>query len=213
MDSGATVHMVKNKEILTSYEAFDEPHQVKLGNNSICLAYGKGKFTLLCETLGSGRKKNKIKVSNVLYIPDLMCNFLSVKAITDNGNVVVFEGSRVKILSQNNEVASTASWNNRHCVLDGRAMGKEEELGSLSSADPQYEIWHRRYGHCSAERMKKSFNGGHVRGLPPISFSSAKDHVCEGCVQGKLKRQPFPKVTEICSKKPLDLIHSDVLGQ
>ena len=41
---------------------------------------------------------------------------------------------------------------------------------------------------------------------------TAKLSFCEGCVEGKMHRQPFKPVGEIRSTRKLQLVHSDVCG-
>jgi transposase InsO family protein len=48
-----------------------------------------------------------------------------------------------------------------------------------------------------------------VRGLPPI------DHVeqlCDSCLAGKQRRQPFPTASKFHATRPLELVHADLCG-
>jgi hypothetical protein len=212
IDSGATAHMVQNKEIFHSFRPYDVPREVTLGDSRACKALGEGDFLLANNVNG---RVVEIPVLQALYVPKLMCNFLSVKSINDNGKKVVFENSQAKIFHEDGEtLLGTGRWVKRHCILDGQAIKlKGETLGALSSpSNPEAELWHRRFGHCPSERMQKFFKGGHVRGLPSLSIPRNEENVCEGCVQGKMRKLLFPTIAEIHSTRPLDLIHSDVLG-
>ena len=52
---------------------------------------------------------------------------------------------------------------------------------------------------------------GHFNRLPEICKTKGKMEGCEGCAQGKLKKKPF-KSSSKRSNKPLDLVHSDLMG-
>ena len=48
----------------------------------------------------------------------------------------------------------------------------------------------------------------HLKDFPWIEIPS-EDHVCPGCVQGKMTNHPFPVTTQRASQ-PFELIHSDL---
>lgn len=49
-----------------------------------------------------------------------------------------------------------------------------------------------------------------TQGLPEIKKPS--DHLCGGCAQGKMTVAPFPKESQTKTTRPLELIHTDVVG-
>ena len=68
VDSGATVHMCCAKDSFTVYHSLDLPNPIYLGDSSVVNAYGMG-------TIRIGEKINPL---NVLHVPDLDINLLSV---------------------------------------------------------------------------------------------------------------------------------------
>ena len=70
IDSGWTSHMTKHLSISTSIDRSVQP-KVKLGNSEVVQA--KGKWTIAIST-----KRGTKTVTNVLYIPELDQNLLSV---------------------------------------------------------------------------------------------------------------------------------------
>ena len=83
IDSGCTSHMTKYLSIFTSIDRSVQP-KVKLGNGEVVQAKGKGTIAI------STKRRTKI-VTNVLYIPDLDQNLLSVAQILRNGYAVSFK--------------------------------------------------------------------------------------------------------------------------
>lgn len=57
--------------------------------------------------------------------------------------------------------------------------------------------------------MKKMQKSKMVTGLPRLT--EVKE-ICEGCVKGKLHREPFDKEGAWRAKHPLELVHTDLCG-
>ena len=83
IDSGCTSHMTKHLSIFTTIDRSVQP-KFKLGNGEVVQA--KGKWTIAINT----KKCTKI-VTNVLYIPELDQNLLSVTQMLRNGYAVSFK--------------------------------------------------------------------------------------------------------------------------
>ena len=82
IDSGCTKHMTKYISIFTSIDKSIQP-KIKLANGNIVKVKGKG-------TIFMSTKKGLIIVKDVLYIPDLCQNLLSVLQLLRNGYGVSF---------------------------------------------------------------------------------------------------------------------------
>ena len=59
-------------------------------------------------------------------------------------------------------------------------------------------------------RQKKCVQNEFVLGIDIEKIT--KLSLCEGCLEGKMCRKPFPTVGEIRSMHKLQLVHSDVCG-
>jgi len=144
---------------------------------------------------------------DVLYIPELSKNLLSVSAITKNGGEVKFFGNKVEVRKSGTKIFEGVK-NERglYCV----SMGKnEDEITALAeNFIDDVDTWHRRLGHLGYQNMKK---------LVPISdgmnisnINKAKK-VCEVCLEAKQTRSPF-KSERTRTSRPLEIIHTDVCG-
>ena len=89
IDSGATQHMTFERNRLTDYIEFKQPCKVNLGDNRTILAYGKGTFSLVADLNG---RSQDIGLREVLFLPELEKNLLSVRAMVRLGASVTFEG-------------------------------------------------------------------------------------------------------------------------
>ena len=79
IDSGATEHMTFDIDSLSDYIEFKEPCFVNLGDNGTILACGKGTYRIVADLED---KVQHIALHDVLYLPDLKKNLLSVQAMT-----------------------------------------------------------------------------------------------------------------------------------
>ena len=61
------------------------------------------------------------------------------------------------------------------------------------------------------KNLKKLEKYSIVKGLP--SLSRKLDGVCEPCQLGKQTKVPHKKSTYIATKRPLELVHMDLMGQ
>ncbi|KAL5719096.1 hypothetical protein ACHQM5_011921 [Ranunculus cassubicifolius] len=110
IDSGCSNHMTNNEEIFK--EINTESHsKVKMGNGVPVDAKGKGTITV--ET-----KKGRKEVRDVLLVPDLAQNLLSIGQLLERGYVVHFDDLACKIYDQQRrEIAKVKMKGNRSFPL------------------------------------------------------------------------------------------------
>ena len=76
VDSGATSHMCNNKALLEDFVELSEPVDVMLGDGKILNAIGSGVVTV--HTNLANGKQQECKLHNVLFVPNVSYNLLSV---------------------------------------------------------------------------------------------------------------------------------------
>ncbi|KAE8671999.1 hypothetical protein F3Y22_tig00111877pilonHSYRG00324 [Hibiscus syriacus] len=67
-------------------------------------------------------------------------------------------------------------------------------------------LWHLRFGHLNFGGLELISKNEMLKGLPRINHP---DQLYEGCLVEKQLRKSFPNESEIRSKKPLELIHTN----
>ena len=70
-------------------------------------------------------------------------------------------------------------------------------------------LWHLRYGHLNFHSLKEMSRQKMVESLPQIEVP---DHLCRRCVAGKQHRNSFPKISQFCASKHLELVYMDICG-
>lgn len=148
----------------------------------------------------------QIKVSDVLHVPNLTANLLSVCKIVNSGNSVLFDKTGCTIRNAGNQIVAKCKAENG--VYKFRGSG---EACMLSRANADTVVtWHRRLGHIGYQNLLTMKNGA-VDGMKFAENAGAVAK-CETCAMGKQSRLPFP-TSERKSTQLLELIHSDLCGK
>ena len=116
VDSGATCHMCSNKKMFMDLKPLEEPMEVTLGDGHTLQAVGRGVVSLKMK-LPSGVTR-KCNVQDVLYVPALSYNLLSVSQAAERGKVTGFNDSGCQISGSH-----------------GRLIAKATRVGSLYYLD------------------------------------------------------------------------------
>ena len=99
IDSAASSHMTFSQDHYEdNYEEYEHPKEIFLGNDASIFAIGEGKVRL------PFTDKNKVRylaLEQVLYVPELAKNLLSVPTMTKKGAVVSFDHKHCMISKDN----------------------------------------------------------------------------------------------------------------
>ena len=202
IDSGATQHMTFDGAALSEYVEFKQPAAITLGDNGVIYAYGKGTYHLITDVNGHAQN---IALKNVLYLPHLGKNLLSVRAMTSLDAVVQFEAEECKIM-RNSQVLGVGEIKGKLFILK---LIAEQAHTAKENSDAQ--LWHCRLGHLGMENVKKLSEKNMVDGMDCTNFDGNKS-LCEGCIMGKHHRMPYPKNVPDHASEVMEIIHSDVCG-
>ncbi|KAJ6645813.1 Retrovirus-related Pol polyprotein from transposon TNT 1-94, partial [Pseudolycoriella hygida] len=148
---------------------------------------------------------NHIEAKEVLHVPELSVNLLSVSKLVKSGNTVVFDMDGCRIYNSFNELVTKCKETSGVYKIrtdDPKCMYTKVCGNKLVQ-------WHRLLGHLNYQSMLKMRDGA-VNG---IKFGNDSDLLksCEICPMGKQARLPFP-ISNNRAKNFLDLIHADVCG-
>ena len=187
-----------------------KPGKLNLASNASTEIKAKGIVTITADFEG---KTKQVKLNEVLHVPDLRTNLLSVGKISDLGFKIIFEKESAKIIDQRGKDVLYADRVNglyfvrmsQHECNSSIVAGSEENKSKTNLM----EIWHRKMGHLNIRDLIESNGNGTVEGMK--FENSNKNFQCEICIQGKMTRATFSKKSDRKSG-PLEIIHSDVCG-
>ena len=148
IDSGASKHMSGYKGALSNLKEKQFSCMVELGDNSTYPILGVGSTSF---QLNSG---DMIHMDDILYVPRLKKNLLSVSVLEDKGFHVIFMENQVYLWPKNQNLDIAV-------IFGVREGGLYKVLGKIISAMVHHtispcELWHRRLEHL------------HFRALPGL---------------------------------------------
>ncbi|CAL8992640.1 unnamed protein product [Prunus brigantina] len=163
-----------------------------------------GMGSLVVDT-NNGRKY----VREVMYLPGLKENLLSVGQMDEHGYFLVFGDGMCSLYdgpSLETLVMKVKKKVNRCYPL---ALLSENRVVLKASVTQSTKTWHRRLGHLHIGGLKQLRDKEMVHGLPQLEDYNG---VCEGCQFGKQHREEFPRNQAQRATAPLELIHVDLCG-
>lgn len=204
-DSGASNHMMYQRNIFTSFEEInDGSFPITVGNNEVIYAQGKG--TVDVKSLSGG----DITLTNVLYVPKLGRNLLSLGAATKMQVNVKFGKDVIEMSKNSRRLATGHRLPNNLYEMD---FIQVNNAANTSVQEATLQVWHERLGHVNYGSVRQLANSSAVEGmkLAKCSTSGSNNCFCEACVYAKQCRQPFNE-SSTRSTKPDELIHYDIYG-
>jgi hypothetical protein len=104
IDSGASRHMVGDQVRLFNLNEKRTSYKVELGDKNTFPVEGIGQASINLKTC------NNVHLSNVLYVPDLEKNLVSISCLEDKGNIIAFVDGKVLSWSRDSRVSSRCSY-------------------------------------------------------------------------------------------------------
>jgi GAG-pre-integrase domain/Integrase core domain len=207
-DTGATSHMTPHRHWFHTYSPHVIP--IRLANNSEILSAGLGSVEF--QPTIDGKPGVPIIFTDVLHVPDLGSNLLSLFHLTQRkGYKIVMESNKVQF-QHRNEVHFTATVTCHNVgYLDGYAIVLKPQAARVASTCPlDLSLWHRRCSHVNFTDLEHMYKKKLVDGMV-IKSKSQPDPICEPCIMGKQHRHNIPKTA---SRKTavLELVYTDLKG-
>ena len=180
MDSGCSNHMTGNKQCFVKLEE-KVNSQVKLGDGKLHNVEGKG--IIFVQTKGGTPKL----IYDVLYVPNLAQNLLSVGQLLQRGFLVKFEDDCCVISDKKNNTLVAKIKMTTNKVFPLFITSKENYALEAEKVDGSF-LWHQRYGHLNQRSLQLLHQKNMVVGLSSIH---SKKELCEGCIFEKFHWLPF----------------------
>jgi len=199
LDSGSSDHLVNEKWYLKELSKLKNPVFINVAKDNQSLIAGySGQIS------GTSDEGVQLLMKDVLYVPELRDNLLSVRKLTKAGIKVEFSENRARIIKDGDTIA----W----AYLRGNLYEIDitiERVSALMCNADKAKLWHKRFGHIGQqafnELVKKELTTG-------LDVKAQEFGFCDICVEAKHSRDPFNGSRQR-AKRPLERIHSDVCGQ
>lgn len=154
-------------------------------------------------TINTGNTQKVAELKNVLWVPGLNSNLISVNCLGKKGHTVTFTGQECFITTKGKVTNVGKSFNGMY-KLD---HVKTHRALTTQSVPKQFCIheWHRKLAHRNLDDIKRQLKNDNTS----IKKCNHNDD-CKDCLIGKMSRKPFHQAQPI--EHPLDVIVSDVCG-
>lgn len=195
VDSGCSTHMSNQIELFSN---------LKNSKSVICTAKTDGSMN--AEGIGQIESKKCI-LNDVLFVPSVTKNLLSVNTITNKGGEVRFTENTVEIIKNNKTVLQGIK--NETGLYEVNLNCNEIQNALLINKSKITENWHKKLGHLSVGYMKKLLKLSTGINISEKDINEINN--CETCMKSKLTRTPF-KEERTKAVRPLEIIHTDICG-
>ena len=142
-------------------------------------------------------------MKDVLFVPGLKKNLLSISALDAKGMRVAFVDGQVIMWPKGKIIDDAIVIREQEGGLY-KLKGHPEQAMVHNIVEPN-ELWHRRLAHVKYRALPLASKV--VEGLPKIQ--AKHEGVCKECAKGKNTNKTFPS-SERKEKRILEIIHSNV---
>ena len=188
IDSGATDHLCSSRKTFSTLRCLLTPIPVHMGNNTTTFATGKGTIIL-------SNRSHVLRLTNVLYVPNICYNLLSVSKLDSSHYNILFSQEKAIVLDQKGgELAVACLVNGLYQIYQSQAILNlaTTRLGALPArlkALP-LDLWHQRLGylhHSAVKQLSTLADGVKIA-------QESRQFFCRQCLEGKqhkiYNRQP-----------------------
>ena len=188
VDSRASAHMSHTSTLMANYKASSS--QVQIGDDSLLSVQGTRDIVY-----------GDASLTDVLHVPHLSSNLLSISKATSKGLGFYFDDEVVEVIDRSSLslVAHVTQQGGLYYVSSFSLLSlskHESHLHQLFASSKAFltkessDLWHARYGHVPYATLHQLFMKDLVAGLPQVK--QPRHHVCSSCAAGKIHQDPFP---------------------
>ena len=164
---------------------------IRVANGQVVFAAGVG--TVEFTPVKDGQKLHPVLFSNVLHVPQLNQNLLSVLTLTcHHAFHVIIDSNTISFVKDNIPHFYAAVGEDQVALLSGSTVVHSKVASPAQVSD--YELWHHRFCHLSHGCLKflvehKSVSDLKLPGVP----AATSIPICPACMDGKQTRDSFPQ--------------------
>jgi len=202
--------------------------KVILSDNSTIPATGSGHLNVKMFT--NGKWSNTV-LQDVLYVPDLHRNLLSVLHLAWRGADVLFSGEACQVFNHHKSPILEGGLHNNLYIMNMQVT--DYITANVATFSPQLmnanlpldcaltvqlitssaplNLWHHCLGHLNFNAIKRMADEGLVTSMTFSNRDMPTDPF-EPCLEGKQTHEVIHKITMTCTKHVLSHMHTDICG-
>ncbi|GBM94626.1 Copia protein [Araneus ventricosus] len=208
IDSGASQHLIHDKCLFSSLNETADSIKIIVADGKIISSHGIGKIYFQTITKDG---IHEICLQNAYYLPQLECNLLSVKRITEKGFTVNFNKNKCVVMTDKIVYLEAIPNNNSlyEVIMHEDKVSNHNFAYNCNNHNCFY-LLHKRLGHRNINSIKQLVKDNLADGIQLDNCQHIGD--CIHCIKNKLSEFPYPKEAKYRAAHPLDLVHSDLCG-
>ncbi|KAG8482637.1 hypothetical protein CXB51_024435 [Gossypium anomalum] len=172
--------------------------RIRIGNGSLIETKGRG------DVLISSSSGNKL-ITDVLYVPDIDQNLLSVGQLVEKGYSLFFRSGSCVIEDSLGQEVVIVPMADKCFMLDISQLERRAYLSQSDSAG----LWHKRLGHVNFRSLDLLHK---LRLVEDMIKVEPLEGVCDVYQLGKQARLPFLVDQAWRARGKLEMVHSDICG-
>jgi hypothetical protein len=145
INSGASRHMTGDQARLSNLNEKKTSYKLELGDKNTYPVEGIGQASIKLKT------GNNVHLSNVLYVPSLEKNRVSISFLVDKGNIIDFVDGKVLSWPRDSSIENARVIETREGRLYRLLERNDEAL--VHDEVNHNELWHRRYAHINYQAL------------------------------------------------------------
>ncbi|CAI5468888.1 unnamed protein product [Closterium sp. Yama58-4] len=197
LDTGATQHMTHSASLLNNIGAPGDVTSIVFGNNESLPVVGVGSTRLIVDS-------GPVDVMNVLHVPGVKVNLLSVPQLAKKGVIATIDGAKMNLFWKGKQFAQGVLNGDIYQLKTYPRAASSNMASSIvaQGSKATLKAWHNRLAHANYDSVKELAKKGLAKGVDVIAGDDEKG-VCAACVEGKMthkfpsKEKPTQQVTFI----------------
>ena len=211
IDSGSSYHVTGNVHLFNDLTELHEDDFVELQLADSRKLVGK----MTGDIILFNDENQRIKITDVIYVPGLNFNLVSVSQLCEKGFKCNFTRDNCQINCSNQNALINASKDKGLYVMKLNE-GKEANKILLNKNESSYDLkfhekWHCILGHIGSDKILQLQRNHLVKGLPILQPKILKSIQCIACYQGKHHKKSYQESTRK-SLYPLHIVVTDIIG-
>ena len=226
--------MCSNREWFTHFTPLLTPVKIVLGDNSSIQGTGVGRIAVEMKAKGQW---NRAVLQDVLYIPELHGNLLSVSQLACHAANVRFAKGGCQIHDQRGVLTCKGSLCGNLYIMPIRVILAESARMAVAQVDAfptdgeelaphtdaatalvahsatskaNVHTWHCQLGHLYVNAVLNMVRKGMVKGMEIVGSSSLTPHHCDACLKGKQMHAEIQKSMDSRTAEILGHVFSDI---
>ncbi len=152
-------------------------------------AVGKGEMSM---EVPNGPQASKLKLTDVLHVPQVGYTLVSVGQLDKAGYMVTFSGHKCVLTAPDRKRVGAIPMTKQGLY---KVMNNvSDELAGVAKEVLTLDLFHRHMGHISPSSACSLVQNGMVTGVKLDASLLNKQVFCESCIYAKATRKPIPKV-------------------